>query len=66
MNYPIRKANEKDLSRIGEILVFVKRIKYRPIFKNDAFSFGEEIQVISVAKKCSKTEILSKIHVYDY
>ena len=65
MNYPIRKATEKDLSRIGEILVFVKRIKYRPIFKNDAFSFGEELQVISVAKQCSKPEILSKMYVYD-
>lgn len=65
MNYPIRKATEKDLSRIGEILVFVKRIKYRPIFKNDAFSFGEELQVISVAKQCSTPEILSKMYVYD-
>ena len=28
----IRKAETKDLSRIAEILVFTKRIKYRSIF----------------------------------
>ncbi len=32
----IRKAQAGDLSRIAEILVFVKRINYRPIFQNDA------------------------------
>ena len=30
----IRRATEEDLSRIAEILVFVKRIKYRPIFNS--------------------------------
>ena len=37
----IRKAEKKDISRIAEILVFDKRIKYRPIFKDDAYCFGK-------------------------
>ena len=37
----IRKAEIKDISRIAEILVFVKRINYRSIFKNDDYSFNE-------------------------
>ena len=28
----IRKATQQDISRIAEILVFVKRINFRPIF----------------------------------
>lgn len=35
----IRKARKEDISRIAEILVFVKRIKFRPIFQDDDFSF---------------------------
>lgn len=60
----IRKATEKDLSRIAEILVFVKRIKFRPIFQDDDYSFGE-LQVIPVAKEYEKPEILDNILVYD-
>ena len=44
----IRRAEEKDISRIAEILVFNKRVNYRSIFQNDAFSFGE-LQVLKVA-----------------
>lgn len=60
----IRKATAQDLSRIAEILVFVKRIKFRPIFKNDAYSFGE-LQVLSVAKEYGDPVILNHIWVYD-
>lgn len=60
----IRKAEKRDLSRIAEILVFVKRIKFRPIFQDDAYSFGE-LQVLSVAEKYSSPEILDHIFVYD-
>ena len=60
----IRKATVNDLSRIAEILVFVKRIKYRPIFRNDAYSFGE-LQVLSVAEEYSASSILDHIWVYD-
>ena len=60
----IRKATECDLSRIAEILVFVKRIKFRPIFQDDDYSFGE-LQVIPVAKEYGKPEILDHIWIYD-
>ena len=60
----IRKAAIEDISRIAEILVFVKRMNYRAIFRNDAVSFGE-IQVIPVAEQYSKPEILENIWVYE-
>lgn len=60
----IRKATVRDLSRIAEILVFVKRIKFRPIFKNDDYSFNE-LQVLSVARAYSDPDILDHIWVYD-
>jgi len=60
----IRKATKEDISRIAEILVFVKRMKYRPIFKNDDYSFGE-LQVIPVAKKYIESGILNNMFVYD-
>ena len=60
----IRKATIEDISRIAEILVFVKRMNYRSIFQNDAVSFGE-IQVIPVAEQYSKPEILENIRVYE-
>lgn len=60
----IRKATSADLSRIAEILVFVKRIKFRPIFKDDDYSFNE-LQVIPVVRQYGKADILDNIHVYD-
>lgn len=60
----IRKASIRDLSRIAEILVFVKRIKYRPIFKDDDFSFNH-LQVLTVAKQYEHPEVLNHIWVYD-
>lgn len=60
----IRKATVRDLSRIAEILVFVKRIKYRPIFKNDDYSFNG-LQVLSVAEEYAIPELLDQIWVYD-
>ena len=63
-SFLIRKAAAEDISRIAEILVFVKRMNYRVIFRNDVVSFGE-IQVIPVAEKYSKPEILNNIWVYE-
>ena len=63
-SFLIRKAKIEDISRIAEILVFVKRMNYRVIFRNDAVSFGV-IQVIPVAEKYSKPEILNSIWVYE-
>lgn len=61
----IRPADSKDISRIAEILVFVKRINFRPIFQDDLFSFGE-LQVLSVAENLQNNPtLLSQIHVYD-
>ena len=45
----IRRAKQEDISRIAEILVFTKRINYRPIFQEDMYSFGE-MQGFSVAQ----------------
>ncbi len=60
----IRKAKKEDLSRIAEILVFVKRIKFRPIFKDDEYSFNE-LQVLSVAEEYGQKKILDNIFVYE-
>lgn len=60
----IRKATIQDLSRIAEILVFVKRMNYRRIFQDDAASFGV-LQVLSVAEEYAAPEILGHIWVYD-
>ena len=60
----IRQATDRDLSRIAEILVFVKRMKFRPIFQDDEYSFNE-LQVLTVAKQYSVPEVLSRIWVYD-
>lgn len=60
----IRKAEPRDISRIAEILVFVKRINYRSIFQNDAFSFGE-LQVLNVIEEYVAPEIYGHLWVYD-
>ncbi|MBO7124050.1 MAG: GNAT family N-acetyltransferase [Treponema sp.] len=60
----IRKAEAKDLSRIAEILVFAKRVKYRPIFNNDDYSFNE-LQVVKLVEEYGKPKILDNIWVYD-
>ena len=60
----IRQATIRDVSRIAEILVFVKRMKFRPIFQDDDYSFNE-LQVLTVAKQYSAEEILNHIWVYD-
>ena len=60
----IRNAEPKDISRIAEILVFTKRIKYRSIFHNDEYSFNE-LQVVKVADEFMDPELLDKVWVYD-
>ena len=60
----IRKATIDDISRIAEILVFVKRIKFLPIFQDEDYSFNT-LQVMPVSKEYSKPEILDNIYVYD-
>ena len=61
----IRRAKQEDISRIAEILVFTKRINFRPIFQDDKYSFGE-MQVLSVAQEyIDNPGILDSIWVYD-
>lgn len=61
----IRQAGKQDISRIAEILVFTKRVNFRPIFHDDLFSFGE-LQVLTVAQEFfDHPEILERIWVYD-
>ena len=60
----IRKAEKKDIARIAEILVFDKRIKYRPIFKDDAYCFGK-LQILAVSEQYGASDALESILVYD-
>lgn len=61
----IRQAEEKDVSRIAEILIFTKRMTYRPIFRNDKVSFGE-MQVLPLAEEYRKhPERLRHMWVYE-
>ena len=60
----IRKAEPKDISRIAEILVLTKRMKYRSIFNNDEYSFNG-LQVVKVADEFKDPELLDRVWVYD-
>lgn len=59
----VRKATEKDLGRIAEILVFTKRSTYRPIFKNDEVSFNV-ITVLNVIDEVKQIG-LENTYLYD-
>ena len=58
----IRKAEDKDLSRIAEIQVFNYRLYFYPIFQNDEYYFSE-LQVPSVMH--SYESELDSLYVYD-
>ena len=61
----IRKATMQDISRIAEIIVFGKRVAYRPIFKNDIVSFNE-LQVINLVEEYEKNlTFIENMLVYD-
>lgn len=61
----IRQANNHDISRIAEIIVFGKRVAYRPIFENDEVSFNE-LQVVSLYEEYRKTpDTLEGMYLYD-
>jgi len=60
----LRKACEKDISRIAEILIFAKRVSYRPIFENDEVSFNA-MQVLTEAENLKRPHMLDNIFVYD-
>lgn len=61
----IRQACAADVSRIAEILVFNNRINYYPIFRSDAYSFGE-LQVVPMANSfLADPELMARTFVYD-
>ena len=59
----VKKATESDIARIAEILVFTKRVSYRPIFKNDNVSFNV-ITVLNVIDEIKSIGI-DNTYVYD-
>lgn len=61
----IRRAGRQDIPRIAEIIIFGKRVAYRPIFQNDSVSFNE-LQVVSLYKEyeCNPV-VLDGMFLYD-
>lgn len=60
----LRPAKPEDISRIAEILIFAKRMAYRPIFQNDRVSFNE-MQVLPLADELGKPGVLQRWLVFD-
>lgn len=61
----IRKADKQDIARIAEIIVFGKRVAYRPIFENDYVSFNE-LQVVNLYEEYnSNLHRLDSMLLYD-
>ena len=61
----LRKATLQDVSRIAEIIVFGKRVAYRPIFNNDFVSFNE-LQVMDLVEEYrSNPALLDDMIVFD-
>lgn len=61
----IRPVEERDISRIAEILVFNNRLNFFPIFQDESYSFGE-LQVLPVAERYrGDRETLKRTCVYD-
>ena len=60
----LRKAETKDISRIAEILIFTKRVTYRPIFKNDHVSFNV-MQVLNEIERLRKPHEMDNLYVWD-
>ncbi len=61
----LRKATMQDVSRIAEIIVFGKRVAYRPIFNNDVVSFNE-LQVINLIEEYrNNPTLVNNMLVYD-
>lgn len=61
----LRKAIMQDVSRIAEIIVFGKRVAYRPIFNNDFVSFNE-LQVINLIEEYrNNATVIDNMLVYD-
>lgn len=63
--YMIRQADKSDIPRIAEIIVFGKRVAYRPIFENDEVSFNE-LQVVALYEEYHKNpDRVKGMYLYD-
>ena len=61
----VRKATMQDIPRIAEIIIFGKRVAYRPIFRNDLVSFNE-LRVIDIIEDYRKNpSLIENMIVYD-
>lgn len=61
----VRKAKVEDCARIAEIIVFGKRVAYRPIFNNDEVSFNG-LQVVKLYQELQKEPgLIEDMYVYD-
>ena len=61
----VRRATMQDVSRIAEIIVFGKRVAYRPIFNNDLVSFNE-LRVIDIIERYQNDpQLIDNMIVYD-
>ena len=61
----LRKATIQDIPRIAEIIVFGKRVAYRPIFNDDIGSFNE-LQVIHIIEEYQNNpRLIDNMIVYD-
>lgn len=61
----IRRAQEADASRLAEIEVFNYRLNFYPIFKNDAYYFGELNVPAETRFYLDNPEALKSTYVYD-
>ncbi len=61
----IRKAEERDLQRIAEIIIFGKRVAYCSIFQNDMVSFNELRVVALYNELYNDSEKWKNMLVYD-
>ncbi len=61
----VRKATKEDIPRIAEIIIFGKRVAYRPIFQNDVASFNEFLVVPLAEEYQRDTTLLENMLVYD-
>ena len=61
----VRKASMQDVSRIAEIIVFGKRVAYRPIFNNDVVSFNELQVIYLIEEYRSNPALVDNMLVYD-
>ena len=60
----IRRAEEKDFSRIAEILVVNYRMNFYKFFYNDAYYF-DELNVIDTINEFLEKDLFDRIFVYD-